>query len=214
MRLTTTFLAAAMLALLTAGCSSDDYVHTYYSPAAPGARIIEHPRAQELHFQRKGVIVGTLLGGGGGNPRQAWVSITFEVPEGKVVTLLDKTVEVSATDYAAQTGKISGRRVTGYSFWGDPQYTDLSPDAPMTGKTAKVNQLGYGRQSWSCKSDYAIFCFSAWVPAPESGPFSLKMPRFSVNGAEIELPLITVNQNRYFEAPDALTTAIGLGLSN
>lgn len=198
-------LAAALLAFLTAGCY---YSEQRYHPAAPGDK--SSGRLPLLHFQRQGVIVGVGLPSTRNSQGTAQVAVNFEVPDGKVVKLIDKTVESSAANFAAHTGKLSRKVWERQGFWGG-QIREFPPDTQMTGKTANKQQFGYARELGmdTCESDYAMFCYSAKVTVPDSGAFMIKLPRFSVNGAEIELPPLTVTQvnDTYSWILDALLQA-------
>lgn len=175
-------LAAALLALLTAGCT----VAAGYSAAAPGAKSYGDviTNGTEFHFERQGVIVGATVSADS-------VRIAFEVPEGKVVKLLDKTVEISVAEHVAATGALKGWEAAGIFL-----DRDISPDAPMTGRKAKKNRDARVSQFWDCASDNNFFCFVTQVNMPESGSFTLKMPRFSVNGVAMELPPIAITEER------------------
>lgn len=213
-------LTAALLTLLTAGCH-----RPVYNPSAQGGLTVKDPpsrvdflagpsdTSQQIRFQRHGVIVAAMLGEGPETQGQVQVHVTFEVPEGRVVTLVDKKVEISVSNHVAATATLSGGRfLSGFDGWSGRQFSDFSPDTPMKGTTAKKTSLGYGTDIKVCASDYAMFCFIAQVTVPGAGPFTLKLPRFSVNGAEQELPPVTVTQESFNELPGRVLGILGAGL--
>jgi len=158
--------------------------YSYYHPEALGGKVVRamEPRTNSvILFERQGSIIGinTCING----KHQLDVSISFEIPDDKVVQLLEQHIEVSVPSKSISKRKLSGRIWTGLGR------TEGFPlDAPMIGMnsgwrfgTAK----GYG------ETKYAAYFFKALLfPSQEEKTFEIKIPRFLVNNTEVELPKI------------------------
>jgi hypothetical protein len=176
------FVVVTTFILLTAGCLLN--VSTpYYLPAATGGTIVRamQPRTNSvILFKRQGVIIGVNTTDYGDRFN---ASISFEVPEGKIVQLLEHHIEVSGPSKESWKSNLSGHIWTGPGRIGD-----FPVNTPMIGKneawrfgTAK----GYGN------TGHAAFFFKAFLfatPGPKT--FVIKMPKFRVNNMDVELPLI------------------------
>jgi len=169
--------------LLMTGCLVN-IPTTFYRPAAPEGTVVRgmQPRTNSvILFERQDVIVGVNTTYD--NKNQLYVSISFEIPNDKVVQLMEHTVEVSVASKEMRKRELSGKIWTGTG-----RTKDFPLNAPMVGRddgwsfgTAK----GYGN------TKYAAFFFKALLfAAPEAKTFKIKMPRFLVNNIASELPII------------------------
>jgi hypothetical protein len=192
-------IAVLFLVLLTAACAP--VMLEFHRPSAPGGKVVRAgcPPDKFILFERHDVTIGTstgvaskgLVGG----------VVTFEVPEGRVVLLLDQEVEVSASSRGTSKG-----RLTPGTVWapGSFQPRDAQPDKPLMGITSKhriawwpfsaaPTPYGHSRHA------YYSFKFSVSLAEAEvSEAYVLKLPKFSVNDIVVELPPITFIQDREF----------------
>jgi hypothetical protein len=176
------FVIVTTLILLMAGCLLNVSTR-YYLPAAQGGTIVRamQPRTNSvILFERHSVIVGVNTTDYGD---QFNASISFEVPEGNIVQLLEHHIEVSVPSKESWKSNLSGH------IWTGPGRTgDFPVDAPMIGKN-KGWRLGTAKGYGNTKN--AAFFFKALLfatPGPKT--FVIKMPKFRVNNMEVELPLI------------------------
>lgn len=189
MRLWTRLLAISAL-LLTAACAPFVTID-YFRPAAPEGEIARAhcpPVNSFILFKTEGVVVGA------GHLRQSEgrisVLLTFEIPEGKSVALPQRTVELSTPSGDVHTGSLSGQ------LWAPGPAVDHPPGLPMTGKTTKrfLDQVTvYGT------TEHAYYYFKATFPVQKEDSFQLKLPPFTVDGVEVELPAIRfVRDSEFF----------------
>jgi len=173
----------SVLILLITGCVVN-IPKTFYRPAAPGGTVVRamQPRTTSvILFERQDVIVGVNTTYDYKN--QLYVSISFEIPNDKVVQLLENTVEVSVASKEMRKSKLSGRIWTGAG-----RTKDFPLKTPMVGRD-KGWSLGTAKGYGNTK--YAAFFFNALLfTAPEAETFEIKIPRFLVNNIESVLPII------------------------
>jgi hypothetical protein len=174
----------------------------FHRPSAPEGKVVRTscpPVHRFILFERHDVTIGTSSGVGAKGPLKGVVS--FEVPEGKVVRLLDQEIEVSAPSRGTWKGRLAPGIV-----WppGSFQPRDAQPDKPLMGITLKhmiawwpfsaaPTPYGHSRHA------YYSFEFSVSLAEAEvSEAYVLKLPKFSVNDVVVELPPITFIRDREF----------------
>jgi hypothetical protein len=163
-----------------------------YQPSAPGGVVLSahcppEPRSV-IRFERDSILVSAKASYNSEYPRRngIGVRITFEVPEGKVVRLLDGVVEVSVPILGSFKGELSG---------------PVPPGTPMAGETTKNKRWGtlYDPPSaMFAMTNHASYYFKTFLSMPNSDTFTLKLPKFLINDVEVELPVINFNRNLDF----------------
>ncbi len=157
----------------------------YYRPEAADGSVVRamQPRTKSaILFDREGVIIGFNTAYTYEHALSA--SISFEVPEGKVVQLVEHNLEVqvnSASFNSALSGKI----------WTGPGRTTNFPlNTPMIGKNAGKK---FGTATGFGNTDNAAYFFTASLftkPAPKA--FKIKIPKFLINNTEVDLPIVSL----------------------
>lgn len=189
MRLLARLFAISAL-LLTAGCAPFVTID-YYRPEAPEGEVVRAhcpPVNSFILFKNQGVLVGV------GHLRQSEnrlsIVLTFEIPEGKSVTLPRRTAELSTPSGHVHTGSLTGH------LWAPGPVVDLPPDWPMTGRTTRkfLDQVtAYGT------TEHAYYFFRVTFPAQKEVSFELKLPPFAVDGVEVVLPAVRfVRDSEFF----------------
>jgi len=143
-------------------------------------------------FERQGVIVGvntfyeSIQHGYPTN--KLYADISFEIPEGEVVQLVQHHVEVSAPSKDSWKSELSGK------VWTGPGRTEnFSRDAPMIGKN-KAWRFGTAQGYGNTK--HAAFFFSALLfEGFELETLEMNIPKFLINDFEVALPMITLKLN-------------------
>ena len=169
-------------------------VTAYYQPSAisgTNVRAIKRQPATNsvMLFEIQGVIVGmnTFY-----QPEQRdssanklYADISFEIPEGKIIELLDYEIEVFAPTGNSWKSELSGK------IWTGPGRAEKFPRyAPMIGRN-KAWRLGTAQGYGNTK--HAAFFFSALLfEGSELETLQVKIPKFLINGFEVEIPIITL----------------------
>jgi hypothetical protein len=168
----------------------------YYRPSADTGEnvraIKRQPRTDSvILFRHDGVIVGvnTLLKSKhhGFSESTLSVDISFEIPEGNEIRLVDKHVKVFAP-LESWNSELLGR------IWIAPGRTEIFPiEKMMIGKSDAVRfgtAQGYGN------TKNATFFFSALIlKGAELETFELELPGFVINDFEVNEPIISFNLN-------------------
>jgi len=172
--------------LLSVACAP--MTTSFYRPEAPGGRVVlAHcpPVRSFILLEHDGVILGARVSDASADGLS--VTITFEVPVGKTVRLLDDVVEVFSPVMDTVTGVLTG------SVWASPGRTrDFPLDAPMLGQTTPrlFDQItAYGQ------TEHAYFIFDASLAVRPSELFSLALPGISVNDSDVTFPPITLRRD-------------------
>jgi hypothetical protein len=169
----------------------------YYHPSAPDGTnvraIKREPRTNSaILFEHQGVIIGIntfYKSKAHGYPtNQLHADISFEIPEGNTVQLVQHHIAVSAPRVDSWKSKVSGR------VWTKPGRTEEFPrDATMVGRNKAWRwgtAQGYGN------TKHATFFFSALLfEGFELKNLEIKIPTFLINNQEVELPIITLKLN-------------------
>jgi len=188
-------LTIILLMMSTAGCVPA--THSFFRPSAPGGTLIRGhcpPVHSVILLERSGVIVAIRVSES--SSHTARVLLSFEVPQGRIVRLKERTVELSVPGQGAYQGELDGW------VWESRYESHAFPvDNPMTGKTRQSGSdtvTGYG--SGGTPHLFYTFraTFKAKVPMLDSDVFTLKLPRFLVNDADIELPVIDFRRTSEF----------------
>lgn len=153
-----------------------------YRPSAPGGELLQlhcppQPRSV-IRFARDGVLISAYATYVSSD--EILVKATFEVPQGETVRLLDAGVEVA----------IAGQMYFGRQFPGERKV--FQRGASRGGDEAAP--LGGPLQ----RDKFKTFWFAASVSAPHADVFTLKLPRFTVNGTQVDLPQITFSRHTEF----------------
>lgn len=183
LRLSLSLTVAAVLMMLMTACLLK-IPTSYYRPEALGGKVVRtmEPRTNSaILFERQGSIIG--INTSPNDKGQLYVSISFEIPDDKVVQLLEQHVVVSVPSKGIWKSKLSGLIWTGLGR------TEGFPlDAPMIGMNSGWRfgtATGYGN------TKYAAYFFKALLfPSQEEKTFEIKMPKFLMNNTEVELPQI------------------------
>jgi hypothetical protein len=189
-------IAIFVLVLLTAACAP--VLTDFYRPAAPDGRVARThcPPAQRIIlFERHDVTIGITIGMFSKGHVEGMV--TYEIPEGKVVYLLDQEVEVSVPSRGTTKAKLTSGLVWSGGLFSQPH--DASPANPLIGKTTM--RLLFSTPTRYGKTNHAsyTFRFSGSLDRPEvPESLAIKLPRFSVNDTEVDLPPITFILDREF----------------
>ena len=184
------------LVLLTVACAP--VMLEFYRPSAPEGEVVRSgcpPGQRYILFKSHDVTIGATLG-----------RIAFEVPEGKVVILLDQEVEASARARGTWKSRLAPGIV-----WppGSFQPRHIQPDQPLMGITSKHTTAWWPFSGtptpWgNSRHAYYQFEFSALpAEAKVSEPHVIRLPKFSVNHIVVELPPITFT-------PDSELAIVGL----
>ncbi|GEM_PF-5540174 len=184
--LTTVSCAPLVVPIYRASASDGEILRAHLCPPEPHSVI---------RFERHGVLVSARAFYKSDN--QIWVRTAFEVPEGKVVRLLDHVVKVSVPARGSFEGDLSGGRIP-------LKHEPDSPSTPMMGETIKHKLRMF--EGWPtlydppglvmfAKTPHASYWFDAFLSVPKSDAFTLKLPRFLVNDVEVELPVINFTRH-------------------
>lgn len=155
---------------------------SYYHPESPGGTVIrasEPPTNSVLLFHIQEVIIGVNT-----QPVSDGVklSISFEVPSGSTARLNEHHVEL-VLDSKESVAELSG------SIWVGPGRTGLFRTESIMNGEDKGAKFGEGRGFANTK--YAAFFFHALLfNEPWPDVFNLRLPTFTVNGVETNLPLV------------------------
>lgn len=182
LRMRVTLTSVVLSVMLLTACAP--MTVNYYRPDAASGKVVRAwcpPVHSVILIETHDVIVGFEIS----SPQKDRVlaSITFEIPENHKVQLVDRFVEIHSSTGVSSKGEISGR------MWVAAGRTaEIQLDMPMQGNTKKrlFDQITrYG------KTEHAYYFLIADMAAVQSDRFSLKPPRFFVNGIQVDLPVIT-----------------------
>jgi hypothetical protein len=175
---------AAVLALISS-CAVK-YPVDYYHPEATGGKVVRtgQSRTQSaILFEQEGVIIGFHTSY---YDEKIHARISFEVPDDKVVQLVDQNVEVKVN---AATYRI----VLSGSVWPEGWFSqpiDFPIFSPMIGKKAKYGSVrGFGDTR-----NANFFVDGSIVTKPQPEAFQVKLPRFRINNVEVNLPVIRLKR--------------------
>lgn len=177
--------AAFILTLLTVACAPG--MVGFYLPSAPDGKVIRNgcTHQRTVVFERHGVIIGVAMG-----------RLSFGVPEGKVVILIDQEAGVSTREGGTRKAKLApGIEWPPGAF----QPRHVGPDKPLTGLTSKAAWWPFSGSPtpWGNSRD-AFFSFGFPVSPLKATTYVLRLPRFSVNDIVVELPPVTFIQDSEF----------------
>lgn len=154
----------------------------YYRPVAAGGTVVNAhcpPVDSFVLFEEHDIIVGAHAAFSEEGRLSA--TITFEVPKGKTVRLLDQDLWVNIPSRGSSKVKLSG-----YIWTGAGRTSDFSPATPLIGETGK--KLFLKQVTLYGTTNHAYYMFYATLDVSEPEPIMLKIPKFSVGDIVVELP--------------------------
>ena len=155
----------------------------FYLPEAVGGKVVEAhcpPVESFILFEKQGVIIGCQASSKTFD--KISITVTFEVPEGKVVALKGNKIYSLENDKVFSNATLEGR------IW------------VSMGKTAEfpVDSLMMGKTEWKIlkqvtlysTTKHAYYIFSATLTVPDPDYFVLRMPDIQVNEIHVVLPKV------------------------
>lgn len=169
-----------MLALMTA-CAP--MTVTYYRPEAASGKIVKAwcpPVRSFILIETHEVIVGFKAS----SPQEdrLRVNITFEIPSKHNVQLTDHFVEIHGPPGISSKGELFG-----FTWVAAGRAEEIPLNMPMQGSTKKRM---FDQTTLYGKTEHAYFFLRAEMDAIQSERFTLKPPRFYVDGIQVDLPVI------------------------
>lgn len=159
----------------------------FYRPDAPPGKVVKAwcpPVHSVILFEVHDVIVGFELSSSQSD--RVLVTIMFEIPENRSVQLIDRSVEITSSTQTSSKGDLSGH------VWVSAGRTgEISLETPMQGRSEKrlfAQITRYG------KTTHAYYFLRADIVAAQSERYTLRPPRFLVNGMQVVLPVITFSR--------------------
>jgi hypothetical protein len=185
-------LGMCFIVLLLISCAPAVTVQYYRPITTEGAVVNAHcpPVDSFVLFEEHNIIVGAQVVFSDKGKLSS--TITFEVPKDKTVQLLDQNVLINTPSQG-----LSKIRLSGYTWVGPGRTSEFFPENPLVGKTKKKLLLKQVTLYGTTNHAYYVFYASVDVLKPEQ--VSIKIPKFSVNDFEVELPEIKFDwSSKYF----------------
>jgi hypothetical protein len=156
---------------------------TYYRPDSASGKVVKAwcpPVHSFILIETHDVIVGFKVS----SPLKdrMLVTITFEIPEKHNVQIVDRFVEIHGITGVSSKGELSG-----HTWVAAGRTAEIPLDMPMQGSTKK---RVFDQTTLYGKTNHAYFFLRADIAAVRSERFSLKPPMFSVDGIQVDLPVI------------------------
>ncbi len=176
-----------LLALVMVSCAPT--TTTFYRPAALDGKVVSAhcpPVESFILFETQGVLLGSKASRAGNG--LITMTITFEIPKDRTVTLLDQEIFSIQDDHMFASGKLRGH------FWVSAGRTkEFSAATPMPGRTEK--KLFFKQITLYGTTQHAYYFFTAQLAVPDQESFTIKLPNYSIDGIEVISPKIRFTQD-------------------
>jgi hypothetical protein len=161
----------------------------FYRPAAIDGKVVfAHcpPVESFILFETGGIILGSKASKS--TDDLITVMITFEVPDGKKVKLMDHEIySLIDNQVFARSNLLGAVRVSA------GRTSEFIATTPMLGKTEK--KLFFKQITLYGTTEHAYYFFSGQLSVPNLESFIIKLPNFSVNGVLVKPPIIRFSQD-------------------
>ena len=162
---------------------------TYYRPDAVSGKVVKAwcpPVHSFILIETHDVIAGFKVSAT--QEDRVMVTITFEIPEKHNVQMIDHFVEIYGPSGVNSKSELFGR-----TWVAAGRTAEIPLDMPMQGSTKK---RVFDQTTFYGKTEHAYFFLRADMPVVQSEMFSLKPPRFFVDGIQVDLPVITFTKSK------------------
>jgi len=184
-------LGTSLMLLSLISCAPAVTVQYYRPSSIEGVVVNAHcpPVDSFVLFEEHDIIIGAQVVFS--EKGKVSTTITFEVPKDKTVRLLNKDVRINMPSQG-----LSKVRLSGYTWTGPGRTSDFSPETPLVGATKK-NFL-FKQVTLYGTTNHAYYVFHASIDVLKPEQVIIKIPKFSVDGSEVELPEIKFDWSSKF----------------